>query len=276
MTLPTFIAIGPGKTGTTWLYQCLAAHPQIRLARHTKETVFFADYYDRGMGWYENFFEGCEGAAAIGEVSNTYFFTPQAPARIAAHLPKVKLIAFLREPVERVISLYLFRLRNGLVKGSLEDAIAADPAMVAQNFFDEHLARYYALFPREQIFIALFDDLKRDPAKLLHDIYAFLGVDPDFVPATADEQVLAASAPRNAGLFHLLKRFALWLRRNDFHRLLSWAKTNPLVMKVLTRPIARDDKPMIATETREKLAAIYRPHVEKTAALIGRDLSGWM
>ncbi len=113
MTLPNFIVIGPGKTGTTWLYQCLAAHPGIKLARNTKETVFFADYYDRGLGWYEKFFEGLDGAAAIGEVSNTYFFTPEAPARIAAAVPKVKLIAFLRNPVERVVSLYLFRLRNG-------------------------------------------------------------------------------------------------------------------------------------------------------------------
>ncbi len=276
MTLPNFIVIGPGKTGTTWLYQCLGAHPQIRLARNTKETVFFADYYDRGLPWYEKFFDGLEGAPAIGEVSNTYFFTPQAPGRIAGMLPKVKLIAFLRNPVERLVSLYMFRLRNGLVSGTLDDAIAADPAMVEQNFFDQHLERYQADFPPEQIFVALFDDLKRDPGRLLREIYAFLGVDPDFVPQIAGERVLEASAPRNAGLFHMLKRFALWLRRNDFHRALTWAKTNPLVMKVLTRPVAEKDKPVISAETRARLQAIYRPHIERTAALIGRDLSGWL
>jgi sulfotransferase family protein len=274
MTLPNFIVIGPGKTGTTWLYECLKAHPEIALARNTKETVFFADYYDRGLGWYEKFFDGLD-AKAVGEVSNTYFFTPDAPARIARDLPQVKLIAFLRNPVERIQSLYLFRLRNGLVKGSLEDAIAADPKMVEQNFFDEHLARYLALFPREHLFVALFDDLRRDPQGLLRQIYNFLGVDPDFVPPSARERVLEASAPRNAGLFHLLKRFALWLRRNDFHRLLSWAKTNPLVMKTLTRPVAAADKPVVAPETRAKLAAIYQPHIVKTEALIGRDLGAW-
>ncbi|HEX3674046.1 MAG TPA: sulfotransferase domain-containing protein [Rhizomicrobium sp.] len=275
MTLPNFLGIGPGKTGTTWLYQCLAAHPQICLARHTKETVFFADYYDRGMGWYEKFFEGCESAPAIGEISNTYFFTPEAPARIAGHLPKVKLIVFLRNPVDRVQSLYLFRLRNGLVKGSLDEVLAADPSMIAQNFFDEHLARWLALFPREQVFVALFDDLKRDPAGLLRNIYDFLGVDPDFVPPTTTERVLEASAPRNAGMFHVLKRFALWLRRNDFHRLLTWAKTNPLVMKTLTRPVGAGDKSQMPAETRARLMAIYRPHIARTAELIGRDLSGW-
>ncbi|MGH6870089.1 MAG: sulfotransferase domain-containing protein [Rhizomicrobium sp.] len=274
MTLPNFIVIGPGKTGTTWLYQCLAAHPQIGLARNTKETLFFNDYYGRGLSWYEKFFDGIE-APAIGEVSNTYFFNPGVPGRIAAELPKVKLIAFLRDPVDRVMSLYLFRLRNGLVKGSLDDAIAADSSMVAQNFFDEHLARWFAAFPREQIFIALFEDLKRDPRQLLRNLYEFVGVDPDFVPEVAGQRVLEASAPRSPGLFHALKRFALWLRDHDFHRALSWAKTNPYIMGLLTRPLGAD-KPRMPPETRARLQAIYRPHIRKTELLIGRDLKDWL
>ncbi|HEY1632447.1 MAG TPA: sulfotransferase domain-containing protein [Rhizomicrobium sp.] len=273
MTRPNFIVIGPGKTGTTWLYECLKAHPEIGLARNTKETVFFADYYDRGLGWYDRFFDGL-GAKAVGEVSNTYFFTPEAPARIAHDLPGVKLIAFLRDPVERIQSLYLFRLRNGLIKGSLEDAIAADPKMVEQNFFDVHLARWLELFPRDKLFVALFDDLKRDPKALLREIYEFLGVDPDFVPPVARERVLEASAPRSAGLFHLLKRFALWLRRNDFHRLLTWAKTNPIVMKTLTRKVT--DKPAVAADTRQRLRELYRPHVIATEEIIKRDLGAWL
>jgi len=276
MTLPNFIVIGPGKTGTTWLYQCLAEHPQIKLARNTKETFFFNDYYGRGSGWYEKFFENCESASAIGEVSNTYFFSPEVPARIAARLPNVKLIAFLRNPVERLVSLYLFRRRNGLITGSLEDAIASDPTMVEQNFFDEHLARYLEFFPREQMFVALFDDLEADPRKLLGQIYRFLGVDADFVPPAAGQKVLAANEPRNAGSFHLLKRFALWLRRNDFHRLLTWAKTNPLVLKILTRPVAREARPVLEAETRARLLALYRPHMARAADLLGRDLGGWM
>jgi hypothetical protein len=275
VTLPNFIVIGPGKTGTTWLYQCLAAHPDVRLARNTKETLFFNDYYGRGIGWYEKFFDGFAGAPAIGEVSNTYFFAPEVPARIAKDLPKVKLIAFLRDPVDRVMSLYLFRLRNGLVTGTVDDAIANDPAMVSQNYFDEHLARWFAAFPRDQVFIALFDDLKRNPAGLLREVFAFLGVDPNFVPDNASERVLEASTPRNPGMFHILKRFALWLRDHDFHRMLSWAKTNPLIMRVLTRPLGKD-KPKMSADTRTRLKALYRPHVEKTAMMIDRDLKDWL
>jgi Sulfotransferase domain len=273
VTLPNFIVIGPGKTGTTWLYDRLCEHPQVFLARHTKETVFFTEFYERGLGWYEKFFAGSAGAVAAGEVSNTYFFSPEAPARIARHLPHAKLIVLLRNPVERVLSLYLFRRRNGHISGSLEDAIAQDSALLSQNFYDEHLTRYLTFFPREQIFVGLFDDLREDPAKLMRSICSFLGLDAPATIPSADI-VLRASTPRHARSFHALKRFAVWLRRRDCHRLLTWGKTNRLLLGILTKPIAAT--PQLHPLTRERLTVLYRPHIANTAAIIGRDLSGWM
>ena len=96
-----------------------------------------------------------------------------------------------------------------------------------------------------------------------------------FVPDAANERVLEASTPRNPGMFHILKRFALWLRDHDFHRMLTWAKTNPLIMRVLTRPLGKD-KPKMPADTRTRLKALYRPHVEKTAMMIDRDLKDWL
>jgi hypothetical protein len=275
MTLPNFIVIGPGKTGTTWLYQCLAAHPQVRLARHTKETVYFTECYDRGRAWYERFFEGTEGAIAIGEVSNTYFFSPEAPARMAALVPGAKLIAFVRDPLDRILSAYLFHRRNGVVHGTFDEAIAQDPTIVSNNFYDEHLERYMRHFPREQIFVALFDDLRSDPAALLRRIYGFLGVDEDFRPDATAQRVLPASAPRNASLFHTLKGFARWLRNHNFHRILTWAKTNPVLMGALTRPISDREKPAIPPATRAKLKETFGPHNARLAKMLGRDLSHW-
>lgn len=275
MTLPNFIVIGPGKTGTTWLYNQLGEHPQVFLARNTKETVFFTEFYTRGLEWYEKFFAGSSGAIAAGEVSNTYFFSPEAPARIARHLPHAKLIVLLRNPVERVLSQYLFRRRNGHIRGSLEDTIARDPALLAQNFYDEHLTRYLSYFPRDQIFVALFDDVRDDPGNLLLRIWAFLGVDPPSSQPSAGP-VLRASAPRHAASFHALKKFAVWLRRNDFHRLLQWGKRNRALAWLLTRPIEDEDRPKIGPQTLDRLVALYRPHIVNTSEIIGRDLSRWM
>ncbi len=274
MTVPNFIVIGPGKTGTTWLYTCLRAHPQIRLARHTKETAFFTEYFARGLAWYENFFKGCEGATAIGEVSNTYFFSADAAARIAALLPDVRLIVFLRHPIDRLVSWYLFQRRNGAMPESLEDAIARDPAMVAQNFFDEHLEAYLSRFPREHIFVALHDDLERDARALLREVYRFLGVDPGFMPEAVGRRALEAGVPRNAMLNRALKRLALWLRRADLHWLLDM-KNNRTVTRLLTRRLPDDGKSVLSPEMRRRLFELYRPHIARTAALTGRDLSAW-
>jgi hypothetical protein len=276
MTLPNFIVIGPGKTGTTWLYRCLREHPQVRLARHTKETVFFTDYYTRGLEWYESFFRECEGATAIGEVSNTYFFSAEAAARIAAHLPDVKLIAFLRHPVDRLVSYYLFQRRNGRMTLSLDEAIAADPDFVTQNFFDDHIEPYLSRFRRDRVFVALHDDLVRDAPTLLRDIYRFLEVDSDFVPPSLNKRALTARVARSASLNRVLKRLALWLRRNDLHRFLSLTKNSSFGAKLLTRRLSDDDVSVLSPQTRARMLALYRPHMERTALLIGRDLSAWM
>ncbi len=276
MTLPNFVVIGPGKTGTTWLYDCLREHPQIGLARHTKETVFFTDYYARGLGWYESFFRDCAGAVAIGEVSNTYFFSAEAAARMAADIPDARLIVFLRHPVERLVSYYLFQRRNGRALESLDDAVAHDPDLTAQNFFDEHLEPYLARFPRERIFVALYDDLQRDPRALLRDIYRFLGVDADFVPQSLAAKPLAASAPRNRLLSRAAKRTATWLRRRDQHWLLGLGKNSLLARRLLTRRLRDDEALVLSPQTRARLLDLYRPHMERTQRLIGRDLSAWM
>lgn len=274
MTLPTFIVIGPGKTGTTWLYQCLAEHPEIKLARGTKETVFFNSYYGRGLDWYQRFFEGCERARAIGEVSNNYFFSPDAPARIAKDIPDVKLIAMLRDPIDRLTSAYNFfhRWRG---KEKFEQVIKRRSQMVSNNFYDVFLERWLQFFPRDRLLVVLHDDLKSDPQKLLREIYSFLGVNPDFVPSAQNERVLPASNPRMPGLFAGLKKFAKWLRDRDLHRVLTWAKLNPVVLKLLTRSNADKDRYDIPPEGRRELQAIYRPHIERLEILIGRDLSAW-
>jgi len=276
MTLPSFIVIGPGKTGTTWLYQCLAAHPEIGLARNTKETVFFGEYYDRGLGWYENFFAGLEDKKAVGEVSNTYFFTPDAPARIKSRLPGAKLIVLLRDPLERLISYYLFQRRNGRRYRSLDEAIAQDVTMVEQNFFDVHLARYLAHFPREQMLVLLNDDVQRDPGAVLRAVYGFVGVDPAFIPPALHHRILPARMARSPGIARMSKRLASWLRRNDQHLLLLKMKQSRLLRALLMRKPSAQESAVLSPQTRAALTALYRPHMARTGDMIGRDLSAWM
>lgn len=280
MSLPTFIVIGPGKTGTTWLYKCLLEHPEIGLAKGTKETLFFNHNYEKGLAWYERFFDGMTNVRATGEISNDYFFSEEAPERIAAAIPGVKLITMLRNPIDRIVSMYKFNIRNGNFRAwhghervALETTLDTVPGMLEQNRYQKYLDNYLRHFPREQIYVGLFDDIKTSPETLVREIYSFIGVDPNFQPPSLREHVLPASQARFGKDLGYAKRIGEWLRSWELHSLLTWAKTNPLVLKILTKPAT--EKTEISAETRQKLRTIFDPHVRFVEHLVGRDLEHW-
>src|SRR5437763_2364401 len=88
----TFCVIGAGKAGTTWLFEVLTAHPDVAVAR-AKESMFFDEHYHRGIGWYHSLFSAAGASAAVVEVSNSYLAAPQAPVRIAAYNPAMRVVA---------------------------------------------------------------------------------------------------------------------------------------------------------------------------------------
>src|ERR1035437_6502239 len=77
--LPGFIGVGPGRTGTTWLYEVLKG--RVDMPAGIKETDFFTTNYDKGIQWYAHHFRDADGARPIGEV-NPYFGFPEAAERI--------------------------------------------------------------------------------------------------------------------------------------------------------------------------------------------------
>src|ERR671920_1370194 len=108
---PNFIVIGAAKAGTTALYWYLAEHPTVFMSP-VKETNFFAYALDeqgrlvygdpdvhkfpvKTLAEYEALFAPAAGVLAVGEASPIYLECPQAPARIRATLPDVRLICCL-------------------------------------------------------------------------------------------------------------------------------------------------------------------------------------
>src|SRR3954451_14010239 len=124
-THAAFCVLGAGKAGTTWLFEVLAAHPHVTVAR-AKETMFFDENFHRGLGWYHSLFPDSTGQP-VGEVSNSYLAAPAVPERMAAYNPGMRLVALLRDPIDRALSNYLFFVRNGQVSGSFEAALAERP-----------------------------------------------------------------------------------------------------------------------------------------------------
>jgi len=203
---PDFLVVGTQKGGTTSLFKYLIQHSQV-LSSFRKEVKFFDSNFFRGYSWYRAHFplkSKLRAAHAItGEASPYYMYHPTAPERIKSALPSVKIIAILRNPVERAYSHYQHMVRVGREDLSFEQAIAkeserisgeaekiaADPtypqyrhiqySYLERGRYVEQVQKLYGLFPRENILILKSEDLYGQPADVMKTAFGFLGLAPN-------------------------------------------------------------------------------------------------
>src|SRR5215212_6336788 len=116
--LPDFVLIGTQKGGISFFYRLLSNHPLVRPAA-TKELHFFDrnKVFDRGEDWYRRCFPESARVGGqrtvTGESSPSYLFSAQVPARMAEVIPDAKLVALLRNPIDRAYSHYQMQVRRG-------------------------------------------------------------------------------------------------------------------------------------------------------------------
>ena len=300
MTLPNFLIIGAAKSGTSSLYRYLIQHPQV-FGSLAKEPSFFAFEGERpeftGPGDqilnqavvtkrkdYEALFESVSDETAVGEASVVYLYSEKAPERIKHYLPDAKLIAILRDPVERAISSFSHLLRDGFEPISdFSQALAAEEERIRLNwqhlwhykrmgFYHKQLSRYFDLFRSEQFAIFTYEEFSADPRAVLKQIFQFLDVDDFFVPDISYRYNISGS-PRSKWLHSLLMRGSFVTRA-----------LKPVVPKVIRQQlrhavVARNvirERVEIPEATRRYLQDVFREDILQLEPLIRRDLSGWL
>ena len=108
----SFLGIGAQKCGTTWLYELLALHPQVRFPAG-KEVHFWDRQRDRGIEWYRSLFAGQPQSAAVGEITPAYAtLAPPIIADVAQAFPELRLIYLIRNPVDRAWSSALMAMER--------------------------------------------------------------------------------------------------------------------------------------------------------------------
>lgn len=277
---PDFLVISPSKCGTNTLFHLLKSHPDICMAKHVKGTRFFNRFYNRGIEWYRRLFDHCPGNAVAGEVDETYFvYEPCIAERIHRHLPDVKLILCLRNPVDRAYSLYMQFARFGLIKEkSLKEALKTDFSyqhLVTDNFYEIYLNRFLAVFPKEQIQVILFEDLTNQMEATVKNLYRFLGVDPHFFPT---DENLKRNAARDARFSHLNKLFYFVLiacRHLGFQAAIARAKQSKAVQALLFKKPEETVYPSLDPDLKQELQSLFKTPNQALAELIGRDLDHW-
>lgn len=287
MTLPNFIMIGVAKAGTTSFFHYLDQHPQIYMCP-IKATNFFGYEDARNWKWmeegdppllrnfpvrtfeeYEASFAGASTEIAIGEVSPQYFRCPTAAQRIHDSIPNVKLIVSLRNPADRAFSGFLMRTRRGdAVKGFYEE-LSPQSSHVKEGFYYRRLKRYLDIFPKDRIKIYLFEEFRKEPARIVADLYEFLGVATNFIPDTSTRH-----NPAGIPKIRLLNQLF-------FHpTLINIAKSViPENIQGMAKRVQQQNlraAPKLPAELRAELLNHYREDILKLQELVDHDLSVWL
>lgn len=236
-------------------------------------------YFVRERHHYTGLFKNVRNEKAIGEISNSYLFSKEAALNIRKTLPTVKLIAILRNPVERIYSHYLANLRDGKTYKPFRQEVEEDynqqvkgwytaHCYVEMGLYHEQVKRFVDIFPKEQIRIYLYDDLKKNPEVFLKDVCIFLGIDANFKFNTA-MKFNEARVPKNEKLLYWLS--ASGLKKNFFRLVPDSLKEN---FKSL---FFKKEKTVPMTAEEKKWAAgFYREDILRLQELINRDLSNWI
>ncbi len=304
--LPTFFIFGATKSGTSSLYFYLKQHPDVFMSG-VKEPHFFGfepgssvrevrngelrenSYVITDEAEYRRLFRDAGGAHALGEASVMYLYLEGAAERLRAGVPDARLVAVLRNPVERAYSAYLHLIREEDEPcRSFSGALDAEPGRIVagwaplyhyQNmgFYARQLQRFYAQFPAEQFKIFLYEDLEREPERVIREIYGFIGVDPSFRPDISVRHNISG-VPQNP-LAHEAYRFLK--RSGPVKNVVKRLLPEPLRSRTKRRLLARIEannlrKPPLSAEARARLIAAYREDIGELQELLGRDLSGWL
>lgn len=181
-SLPDFLIIGAGKSGTTSLWSYLNQHPQIGMSAIKEPSYFSMDEVNaRGLNWYRKLYAGLEERAVRGEASNSYSALqsfPQTIDRIADTLSHPKFIYITRHPADRTESDWMQRSRIEDI--SFSDFIRSEPVHADKNMYLRCFETYADKFGTDRILPLFYSDLRNNPRELLSRVCDFLDVDPDF------------------------------------------------------------------------------------------------
>ncbi len=258
--LPDFLVIGAGKAGTTFLYHLLGQHPHVEPAA-SKELHFFDNRFEQGVEWYRQNFPAPrqkDGRTTITGEATPFMFRPLVPERVAEVVPRARLVALLRNPVNRAYSSYQQMVRRKGTTRTFEEIVEKEKRLLletsqldghrreeyfaaaddeassrftgnclSKGLYVDHLTRWADHFDEEQMLILKSEDFFTRPQEILRQVFGFLDL-PEWEPDPSE-----------------FKR-----KRNSR----KYDKMSP--------------------ETRRSLEEFFEPHNRRLYDYLGRDL-GW-
>jgi hypothetical protein len=297
VTLPTFLTVGAEKCGTTALHVHLSRHPQVFMSEPKEPSFFLAEdpryvgqdmgdlkhEYIRTLAEYEAIFDSVTDENAIGESSPCYLYSDIVPDKIKGLIPDAKIIAILRNPVQRAYSQFVFNQQRGWESRKmtfaraleLEDERFENGSMWAFHYtrrgkYSGQIKRYLDVFSTARVRVVLYDDFVKTPEVVLENLYEFLGVTSAALDNTRERHNVTG-LPKSTLLHRLtntsnpfktiLKRLLPKGARQRVRRALSsWNSTKP--------PADPDDL--------SRLENLFEADIRELAGIIDPDPLVWL
>lgn len=292
-----FIIIGEPKSGTTALHSWLNQHPQIYMSAQKEPGYFCRDFhkesdaFHRSKKWYHvrneqrysELFANAKSNQLIGESSTVYLASTDAAKEIHKHSPKVKLIAFFREPSDFLYSYYLqmfsymhetepdfwhaLDLETSRRSGKNIPSTVGCPSYLYYSekvLYSKKLKRFLDVFGKDQLMLICYEDFKKDNAAVFKDILEFIGADTSFSPKFTTVNTTTKPLFKSLRTFVRNNRFA----QNIIYNMpVNWlGYFNFILKEILSRKIK---KLPLDTDKKNNLKAQYRPEAVKLTELTG-------
>ncbi|RLV47790.1 sulfotransferase [Nocardioides mangrovicus] len=300
---PDFLLVGAPKAGTTALHAALALHPQVFVSDPKEPKYWLCDDAPppawRGPGdahsqqewtWrrqeYSRLFEPAPADAVRGESTPFYLWSRGAHRRIGEQLPDVKVIAVVRDPVDRAYSNWMHLWSDGLEpEADFMTAFALQDERVAAGWapfwryrelglYGEQLAHLHRYVDPAQVLVVRYRDIVDDPPATFDRVARFLGI--------AEGQV--GSVPRDNSkpfvepgwrprVFGPAVRAGAWA--GQFVPPQVWRRVSVPVIQQLR---SSDDahRPMLTPGERARLVPCFADDVALLSTITGEDYSDWL
>lgn len=242
--LPSFVIIGAQKSATRWLRSNLGEHPEVFAA---PQEVKFFNHPKRveqlGLDWYREQFVGWQGEEIVGEATPGYMMWWHRPVDVAERIHRlidgVKLIALLRDPVERAQSALGHHIGQERIRPGtrLVDWVRRRPpdqdwlGIVSGGWYSASLEPYVRLFG-DRLQVTLYDDVLADPTSTFKRALAHVGGSEELVPGSVSDVVGRGGSSKSS-------------------------------------------VPSLSAQDRSELYELFAPDVARLEDLIQRDLSAW-
>lgn len=281
--------VGAQKAGTTWLHECLQEHPAIFMPQ-IKEMHFFSRPEDNrfsrrhlGLDWYLSQFPNDPRYHAFGEATPDYMFYPYIAEELYRLNSDLKLIFLLREPVDRAYSAYWMWRRHTPDLLPFEEVVQKHPEFLDRGRYIVQIERFLQFFPREQIFVAIYERATAKPAEFFRSVFHFLDVDASFTPAASETTVGGTRVLPGMSGFLVYKVLSPLINQPfilPLWRMLRKTAAREVALALLgAKPgastSAASNYTPLPAGTHKRLARLFEGDNQRLAAFIEDDIPEW-